>query len=356
MPAQGPFLIAPGRKETMRKTVALTICLTVLLGACGSGPPGTLKLISHDSFASAVDDNTFASFTADTGIEVEVIPAQDAGALVNQAVLTKDNPLADVLFGVDDTFLSRALDEGIFVPHESVHIDKVDPALTDPDHRVTPIDFGDVCINYDKKAIVEAALPKTLDDLREPEVAAQLTVEHPATSSPGLAFMLATIDFYGEDDWLEFWEELREGGVNVANDWDTAYYADFTRYGGTTPLVVSYASSPPAEVIFATEPTNTAPTGVVEAGCYRQVEYAGILSGTDVPDEAGQLIDFMLSIEFQETIPSNWFVFPANQGAALPIEFVEHTVIPSNPTRMDAARIAQNRDRWIDEWISVMEG
>jgi thiamine transport system substrate-binding protein len=149
---------------------------------------------------------------------------------------------------------------------------------------------------------------------------------------------------------------MRDAGVNVANDWNSAYYSDFTRYGGQTPIVMSYASSPPAEVIFAEAPPEVAPTGVIEAGCYRQVEYAGILDGTDYPESAGKLIDFLLSVEFQEDIPLTWFVFPANQDAELPPEFVEHTTIPASPTRLSAEYIAENRDRWIDEWIEVMEG
>jgi thiamine transport system substrate-binding protein len=221
--------------------------------------------------------------------------------MVNQAALSKDNPLADVLFGVDDTFLSRALDEEIFVPHQSSRLDSVEPSLVPDTELATPIDFGDVCLNYDKAWFAQSGteVPTDLDQLREPSLAGALTVEHPATSSPGLAFLLATVEEFGEEGWPEFWSDLREGGVNVAPDWDTAYYNDFTRYGGDSPLVVSYASSPPAEVIFASEPLDEAPTGVVEAGCYRQIEYAGVLAGTEYPEAAGELIDFMLSIRFQ---------------------------------------------------------
>lgn len=338
-----------------KRTAAALVTLTLVAAACGgSDDPESLTLFAHDSFAGGVTEETFAGFTEETGIEVEVIAGGDAGALVNQAILTKDNPLADILFGVDDTFLSRAFDDDIFEPYQSSHIDSVDPDLTDIANRVTPIDFGDVCINYDKAWFEDNGLtpPETLGEIP----ANLLAVEHPATSSPGLAFMLATIDEYGEEGWLDFWADLRDGGVQVATDWDAAYYGDFVRYGGDSPLVVSYASSPPAEVIFAEEPTDTAPTGVIEAGCYRQVEYAGVLRGTDHPEAAGQLVDFMLSVEFQETIPLTWFVFPANGDAELPQEFVDHTVIPDSPARLSATDIAENRERWINAWIEVMEG
>jgi thiamine transport system substrate-binding protein len=337
----------------MRRNLTL-IATATILAACATGPaePATIRLMAHDSFVDAVTDQTFAAFTDQTGIDVEVIAAGDAGAMVNQAALSKDNPLADVLFGVDDTFLSRALEAGIFRPHEAAGLDTVDPELLLDGSEATPIDYGDVCVNYDKAEFPDGP-PASLDDLRD--LASGLVVQHPATSSPGLAFVLATIDEFGEDGWLGFWEDLRDGGVEVTSSWTTAYYETFTRYGGDRPLVVSYASSPPAEVMFADPPTDTAPTGVMTAGCYRQVEYAGVLAGTEQVEEAGRLVDHMLSVEFQETVPESWFVFPVNQDASLPTVFSEHAVIPDDPARLDPGTIAQNRDRWIDEWIEVME-
>ncbi len=335
------------------------LAAVLLLAACSDGggaAPDKLTLLSHDSFAGAVSEDTFAGLDRDAQIEVEVVAAGDAGGTVNQAVLTRDNPLADVLFGVDDTFLSRALDEEIFVPYESEHLGDVDPRLDlDPQHRVTPIDFGDVCLNYDIAWFEENGLepPASLDDLVAPEYADLLVVEDPARSSPGLAFLLATIDRYGTD-WPGYWESLVANGVEVAADWDTAYYSDFTRYGGDDPVVVSYASSPPAEVMFADPPVDEAPTGVVTDGCYRQIEFAGVLAHRDHPRAAGELVDFMLSPEFQETIPTNWFVFPANDTVPLPEVFAQNTVIPEDPASLDPRQIAENREGWIDQWQRVV--
>jgi len=343
---------------------SLLVVLALVVASCGddepeqTGTPETLTILAHDSFANEVSEETFARFQTETGIEIDVIAGGDAGSMVIQAVLAKDNPIADVLFGIDDTFLSRALDEEIFVAHDSSLIDTVPESFRDEENRVTPIDYGDVCFNYDKEYFSSSgvAVPDDLDDLTGEQYAGLVTVEHPATSSPGLAFVLATIDRYGEDGWLDWWGEMKESGINIVSDWDTAYYSEFTRYGGDSPIVMSYASSPPAEVIFAEEPLDEAPTGVIEAGCYRQIEYAGVLTGTDYPQSAGELIDFMLSVEFQEGIPETWFVFPANEEADLPQTFLDHTVIPDDPADLDADIIAENRDRWIDEWISVMEG
>lgn len=316
-----------------------------------------LTIIAHDSFAGGVTDETFASFTRDTGIDVEVLPAGDAGSMTNQAILTKENPVADVLFGIDDSFLSRALNEGIFEAYESPQLTAVDELLVvDEEHRVTPIDFGDVCVNYDIAAFDGRPPPLNIEQLANPEFAEQLVVQSPATSSPGLAFLLATIATFGEDGWQDYWTRLVDNGVNIVSDWDTAYYQEFSHWGGPDSLVVSYASSPPAEVFFADPPVDTAPTGVVDETCYRQIEFAGVLAGTDHPEEARQLIDFMLSAEFQASIPLTWFVFPANSEVELPPEFIEHTIIPADPITLDPALIEANRERWITEWSDLVLG
>ncbi len=342
-----------------RAMLFMTLALAAV--ACSERPsvmnPESLTLIAHDSFVDGVNDETFAGFTASTGIEVKVIAGGDAGAMVNQLILTKDNPLADVAFGVDDTFLSRAVDAGIFLEHESPLLASTVDLVQSTTPLVTSIDFGDVCINYDKEWFAQSglAVPTTLDQLRDPTYASLLTVEHPATSSPGLAFMLATISEYELHGWLDFWEDLHAGGVRVAPDWDTAYYGDFTRYGGDSPMVLSYASSPPAEVVFADEPIDEAPTGVIEAGCYRQIEYAGVLNGTLYPEAAGRLIDYMLSVEFQEKIPLTWFVFPANRDAELPEVFTKNTTVPEHPVRFTYESMG-DREQWINQWVAVMEG
>jgi thiamine transport system substrate-binding protein len=318
----------------------------------------TLRLLTHDSFV--VSDDLLAAFTEDTGIEVELLQGGDAGTVVNQAILTKGNPQADVLFGVDSTFLTRALAEDLFVPYESDDLDEVDPAfLLDPEHRVTPVDYGDVCLNYDKAWFADAGVPvpTALEDLTDPAYRDLLVVENPATSSPGLAFLLATIDAFGEDGWQQWWSELRANGVEVTGGWEDAYYGSFsggTSSEGTRPLVVSYASSPPAEVVFADPPITEAPTGVVTAGCYRQIEAAGILAGTDHEEEAGQLIDFLLSEAFQAEVPLSMFVYPVRQGTPLPPEFVAHAVAPEEVSELAPADIDAHREEWIDTWTDLV--
>jgi thiamine transport system substrate-binding protein len=338
----------------------VTIVFAALLVSCGrdaADKPESIVLLTHDSFA--VSDGILEQFETETGVAVQVLRAGDAGTMVSQAILTKDSPVADVMYGVDNTFLSRALTAGIFLPYEAIDLERLVAGLA-IDERVTPIDFGDVCLNYDKAALAAAnlAVPTNLSDLVDETYRSQLVVENPATSSPGLAFLLATIAAFPEEavyPWQDFWADLRDNDVLVARDWNTAYYSEFAGGGsGTRSLVVSYASSPPAGVIFSDPPPDVAPTGVVLSGCFRQIEYAGVLAGTEAEPWARLLIDFMLTKTFQEDMPLNMFVFPALADAALPDAFVEHTEIPATPASLAPAVIDANRERWIEEWTEIM--
>ncbi|MCY4665754.1 MAG: thiamine ABC transporter substrate-binding protein [Acidimicrobiaceae bacterium] len=313
----------------------------------------TVTLLTHDSFY--LSPETLEAFTAETGITVEQLASGDAGTLVAQACLTAGEPLGDVLFGIDNTFLQRGLDCGMFESYASPNLaDVPDQFELDGEHRVTPIDFGDVCLNYWVDAFDGSPPPPTsLDDLVDPAYAGMLVVQSPETSSPGLAFLLATIARYGEG-WEDYWAALRENGVSVTAGWEDAYYGEFTAGGGNRPIVVSYASSPPAEVIFADPPVDEPPTGVVTASCYRQIEFAGVLAGADNPGGARALIDFMLTPTFQNDVPLNMFVFPVITTATLPDAFVEHAEIADDPFILEPAHVEAQRNAWTDRWVEIV--
>jgi thiamine transport system substrate-binding protein len=291
---------------------------------------------------------------------VEILVAGDTGTMLSKAELTAGNPEGDVMWGVDNTFLSRAVDAEVFEPYTSDVVDELAPELVAlvPDGLVTPVDFGDVCVNYDRGWFAERGLdpPASLGDLTAPEYAGLLVVENPATSSPGLAFLLATVAAYGEDGWQAYWESLDANEVAVVDGWTEAYYERFTWAGGDRPLVVSYGSSPPYEVLFADPPLDEAPTGVIESTCFRQVEFAGVLRGTEAPDEARRLVDFLASERFQREVALNLFVFPANTGVDLDPAFEQFAVIPDDPFTVDPATIGANREAWTDEWTSIVLG
>lgn len=344
----------------MTKVIWITTLLLLLGVAAVSAQDNTLTVVAHDSFAYT--EEILAQFQEETGITVEVLRLGDAGTMLNQLILSKSNPLGDVVFGVDNTFLSRALNEDLFIAYESPALQSVDEAfIVDPDHNVTPVDYGDVCLNYDIAYFEEngLALPESLADLTKPEYSGLLVVENPATSSPGLAFLMATVAAFGAEGdytYLDYWTDLVANDVAITEGWTDAYYGEFTRYGGSRPLVVSYASSPPAEVLFADPPTDVAPTGsiVADGTCFRQIEFAGILQGTDNLEAAQQFMDFLLSVDFQEDMPTQMFVFPVNGNAELPEVFIDYAQIPENPVVLDPADIDAGREEWIEAWTETV--
>jgi len=366
-----------------RKSFVIAMLLVgVVLASCGpaatpgpeatatespvaSPPPAgavrTLKVMTHDSFD--VSEAVVAAFQEICDCQVQFFKSGDAGLMLNQAILTKDNPLADVIYGVDNTFLSRALAGDILEPYRSPALVGIrDDLKLDPDLRLLPVDYGDVCLNYDKAWFKEHNLPPPADlpDLTKPEYTGLTVVENPASSSPGLAFLLATVGRFGESGgytYLDYWAGLRANDVLVTDGWEDAYYGNFSYASeGDRPIVVSYASSPPVEVYFAEKPFDEAPTGVVVAdgSCFRQIEFVGILKGTQNRDLAEQWIDFMLGITFQEDIPLKMFVFPANSKAVLPEVFVRFAQIPGHPVTVDPQAIEANREAWIQAWTRTV--
>lgn len=312
-----------------------------------------VTVVTHDSFA--VPDEVLAAFEDETGIEVTFVQPGDSGVLVNQLILTKDAPLGDVVFGIDNTFASRAIDEGVFADYVSqapAADDAAEYAIPDS-QALTAIDYSDVCLNYDIAWFEERGgpLPTTLGHLGDPEWAQVLSVTNPATSSPGLAFLLATISEFGEDGWEDYWRALAENEVRVTSSWSDTYFVDFSapNYGGDYPLVLSYASSPPSEVIDG-EPT----TAALLDTCFRQVEYAGVLEGAENPEGGQAVIDWMLSDDFQASVPENMYVYPVSTQVDVPAEWAEFAPLADDPHTMDPEVISANRDAWIDTWTQIV--
>ncbi len=333
--------------------------LIFLMAACKSTPEGpkVLTVMTHDSFA--VSESVVTFFETQNNVDVQFLEVGDTGTAVNKAALSKENPLADVFYGVDNTFLSRALEENIFEVYQSPVLEDINPIfILDQSYRALPVDFGDVCLNYQKSYFSENDLPApdSLEDLIHPDYEGLLTVQNPATSSPGLAFLMTTVGYFGEDGYLEYWEDLVANGVNIVNDWETAYYSSFSQAGGTDPIVVSYSSSPPFEVLFAEEALDDAPTAAVtsKGTCFRQIEFVGILKGTPNRDLAEKWIDYMLSPAFQEDIPLNMYVFPVNNNAVLEETFQKYLEVPDVTANITPELIAGNREKWINDWTEAV--
>lgn len=334
----------------MRKYLIPAIVL--VLAACSSTPDAgapspaarEVVVLTHDSFA--MSKKVLKEFEADTGLTVKIVQNGDTGQLVNSAILSAGAPAGDVLFGVDNTFLSRAQQANLFTDYTA----PAAPAdLAQP--GVTPIDTGYVCLNYDREYFADRTPPASPADLTKPEYRDLAVVQNPATSSPGLAFLLASIKT--QADWQQYWRDLTANGVKVVDSWDNAYYQQFSGGSGegTRPIVVSYSTSPAAEVMFAEDANAPAPTANVDAGCFQQVEYAGVLAGARNESGAEKFVDFMLSRSFQDQVGEQMFVYPVLPGATVPKAFGEQ---PAQPVTMTPQEIADGRDEWIEQWSQIM--
>ncbi|WP_406207719.1 thiamine ABC transporter substrate binding subunit [Streptomyces decoyicus] len=352
---------------TSRITVSVVAAAVGIAGLAACGTPGggadakTVTLVSHDSFN--VSKSVLAAFEKESGYKVKILKGGDAGKAVNQAILSKGNPQGDVFFGIDNTLLSRALNEGVFSPYEAKGLANV-PAglqLDKGEHRVTPLDYGDICVNYDRGYFArhKTAPPKTFDDLLEPRYKGLLVTENSATSSPGLAFQLGTIAKYGPDGWQDYWKKLKANGVEVVDGWEQAYYERFSgsaagKGKGDKPLVVSYASSPPVEVLGKKPAPKEAPTGVATGTCFRQIEFGGLLKGAKNEKGGKALLDFLVSKEFQEDVPLKMFVNPARKDAEVPELFTKYGATIDEPTTLPPETITKNREQWIKQWSSLV--
>lgn len=353
-----------------KKIFFVTLALSLLLAACTPaaspttqpGTPTALTVMTHDSFS--VSEEVLSAFETANNIKVNFVKGGDTGAALNRLLLeslSDGTPSADVFFGLDNTFLSRALEQDLLEPYNAPQLELIPAEFKlDSENRALPVDYGDICINYDKAWFEKNALPvpTTLTELTDPQYANLLVVENPSTSSPGLGFMLATIAEFGEDGWLDWWQAMKNNGVQITSDWETAYYTNFSGSSGkgAQPMVVSYASSPAAEFIYAETALSESPTAsLVGAGmCWRQVEFAGILKGTKNRAAAEKFIDFLLSQAFQEDVPMQMFVFPVLPTAALPEAFQLTVESPLEPASLSPELIASQRDAWINAWTNLM--
>jgi thiamine transport system substrate-binding protein len=345
-------------KRPMPALVAAAVLLVGCTGAPASTPSGspgapteskTLTVITHDSFALSKD--TIAKFKSDTGYDVKFVAPGDVGTMVNQVVLTKESPLGDVVYGIDNSFAARAMDAGVLSPYTSAVLPASATKFTaDTAPLLTPIDYGDVCLNADTKWFKGKglAVPQTLDDLLKPEYKDLLVVANPATSSPGLAFLLATIAAKGEPGYLDYWKALKANGLEVVKGWTEAYTVEFSGSSGkgSRPLVLSYSSSP------AYEPA----TQSLNQTCFRQVEYAGVIAGAQNEIGARKFIDFMLSDQVQAQIPEQMYMYPVDSAVKLPADWAKRAALSEAPFTLAVAEIAAKRDGWIKAWSAAVIG
>lgn len=311
---------------------------------------------THDSWN--MSKKVLDAFTEQTGYTLKIQPSGDAGALTNKLVLTKGSPIADVVYGIDNTFASRAVDEGVLTdytpdPNPGEKFEPQDPTTAG---QVTPVDYSDVCVNVDDTWFEKNDVPPptSFEDLADPRYRGLFVTPAPSTSSPGLAFLLATVAEYGEGGWQDYWQRLVDNDAKITAGWSDAYQVDFTAGGGSgdRPIVLSYASSPPFTI---PEGGDRPTTSALLDTCFRQVEYAGVLDGAANPEGARAFVDFMDSRPFQEALPEEMYVFPVDPEANLPDLWAKYAVPAENPRTLPEADIAEHRAQWLEEWADIAQ-
>ena len=319
----------------MKKLAVLAVSATLILAGCApTSQSPVVTLVAHDSFA--ISDGSIAEFEQQSGMKLEIVRAGDAGSVTNRLVLTKDSPIGDVVFGIDNTFRGVA-DEN----------DLIAGSLSE-------VTYSDVCFNYDRVWFETNNLtpPTNWRDLILPVYEGLTVVSNPLTSSPGLAFLATTVAAFGEYGFEDFWRQLRENKVKVATGWEEAYFTEFSGSAGKGeyPVVLSYSSSPAAEV----RESGVSQTVSLLNECFRQIEYVGVLQGASNPEGAKELVDYLLAEQFQSTIPGLMYVYPVNPNAVIPAEWAEFGP-PARSTIGEGLDIANSRDSWQDKWSLIFD-
>ncbi|TYL54858.1 thiamine ABC transporter substrate-binding protein [Nocardioides sp. BGMRC 2183] len=313
---------------------------------------GEVVLVTHDSFS--LPKKLVRDFERESGYTLVHSPAGDGGELTSKLQITEGDPLGDVAFGVDNTFAGSVLDADVFAPYDAELPAGADELVLpgdgeDGERQLTPVDTGNVCVNVDTAWFDQEGIepPSSLDDLTDPAYQDLFVTSGATTSTPGMAFLLATIGSYGEE-WADYWQDLVANGAKVVKGWEDAYYVDFTHAGGDRPIVLSYDTSP----AFTVEDGETTTAALLDT-CFRQVEYAGVLEGAQNPDGARAVVDWLLSPEVQAELPTSMYVFPVDQEAELPKDWAAFAEQPESTVEVAPEEIAEHRREWLTTWSEI---
>ncbi|MFT4088151.1 MAG: thiamine ABC transporter substrate-binding protein [Gordonia sp. (in: high G+C Gram-positive bacteria)] len=344
--------ISGSRRARVRAVAALLTCVALVATtvACTSGDDdqNQVDVLTHASFS--LPKSLIEQFDKDTGLTLNFISSGDAGQLSSVVSLTPGSPKADAVFGIDNTFAARPIAAGALEPYRSpLAADGADKyAVPGSDHELTAVDRGDVCINiddawYDREGVEP---PKTLQDLAEPRYKNQAVLLDPATSSPGMSFLLATIGTF-QKKAPDYWRSLMDNGAQVVSGWETAYNQLFSagEGHGAKPIVVSYASSPAA----------TPGTSALLTGCFAQIEYIGVLKGAQNTKGAQKVIDWMLSPQVQAALPTSMFVYPVQNDIPMPADWRQRAPAPQYTVSMSPQYINDHREEWLKEWRATVK-
>ena len=317
--------------------LVISIFATSTLTGCSnaSSESNEITVVVHDSVI--ISDALLAEFKTQTGLAVKIIRAGDAGAMTNKLVLTKDQPIADAVYGIDNIFAGFANANGVI------------------DGELTAVNYGDVCMNYDRLwfAKREQAAPKDIRELVQPQFDGLTVLQNPNTSSTGLAFLAATVAVFGDPGYKTYWQQLKDNNVKVTAGWEDSYFADFSGSSGKGefPIVLSYSSSPASEI----REDGFSQTEALLDSCYRQTEFAGVLTKAKNKAGAEKFVQFLLSESFQSSLAESMYVYPIVPGIELPEAWQQFAPVTSRPVGGELDLNA-NRELWLKAWSDIFAG
>ncbi len=339
------------RKRTILLVLAVFLIPTLLTARGVNENPEnqtrSITVYAYDSFVSEWGPGPLVvpKFEEKTGIKVQLISAGNGGELLGKLQLEQHNPQADVVIGISNELIHETIATNLLKPYESPVLSQIPEFLHfDPTYSLLPFDYGNYAFVYDSEKVDNP--PKSLDDLLDPAWERSIILMDPRTSSVGMGLLEWTVAIYG-DNYLQWWEAVKPNVLTIADGWSSGYGL-FTE--GEAPLVISYTTSPVYHILY--EETDRYKAQVFDRGNMAVIEGIGILASTKDVDAARQFVDFLLT-EGQTDIATANIMYPVNSNTVLPEAF-SAAVKPQQSIMIDGDVIAQNRDRWLSEWVEVM--
>lgn len=321
--------------------------MILLFQSVASSAPQRLTVYTYSSFPVSLVENIKDHFLKKYQIKVDFRAFSDTGPIFNQLLQEKRKPQADLVIGLDNNYFIKAIGHDLFQSYKPKAAAKIRPELVfDPQYRMIPFDYGYVVFNYDRERL--GKVPKTHQDLLDPYYKGKIIIENPLTSSPGQVFLLTTIALYGEDGYLDYWRQLKKNLLTITPGWDEAY-GMYT--AGEAPLVLSYGTSPVYHFLY--DKTERYQALVLDDAAYAQIEGMGIVKGAANPEGARQLVDYLLSPEFQSLIPESQFMYPVTTDAKLPESF-KVAAKAERFLNLPLDQVAAKLDRWLADWEKVI--
>ncbi|WED22131.1 thiamine ABC transporter substrate binding subunit [Vibrio sp. JC009] len=300
-----------------------------------------LTVYTYDSFSAewGPGPKIEKAFEEQCGCDLEFVALDDGVSILNRLRLEGKSSKADIILGLDTNLMAEAKASGLLAEHS---VDTAAVTLPDgwSDSTFVPFDYGYFAFVYNKEKLTNP--PKSLKELVEERDDLKVIYQDPRTSTPGQGLMLWMKSVYG-DDVAKAWQQLDKKKVTVTKGWWEAY-SMFLK--GESDMVLSYTTSPAYHLIA--ESNSAYAAADFAEGHYMQVEVAAKVKGSKNEKLADKFMSFILSDEFQNTIPTGNWMYPVTD-TSLPQGF-DTLTLPKTSLTFTPEEVKENRKGWIREW------